>query len=238
MRRPAAVTALFALAALVPAGCVSLRRSPEVRFFVLRALVEPPAVLETPPAGQLGLLPARVPAALARPQLVSAPAPGELRVDPLVRWAEPLDEGVTRTLAENLGALLPRQRVLRWPWPAGASLRARLSVELQAFGPQPDGVGLRGELTLLDPKSERALVRRSFALARPTLAPPASGGGTRGRPGTAERETVEAMSALLADLARLAAQSVAELPPAENPASPSGSGAGSESGSGTAVPGH
>ena len=113
-------------------------------------------------------MPVRVPESLARPQLVTAVAPGELRVDPLQRWAEPLDEGATRTLAENLAALLPRFRVVRAPWPASTPLRARLSVELSAFGPQPDGaVQPRRLYVLLDPKEERALARQAFSLARP-----------------------------------------------------------------------
>jgi uncharacterized lipoprotein YmbA len=192
---------LLAVAGLVAASaCVSLQRSPEARYFVLRPLAEPDSVPATGEETLLGVLQARIPDALDRPQIVALAAPGELRVDPLRRWAEPLDEGVTRTLAENLGALLPRHRMLRSPWPASAPLRARLAVELSAFGPQADGgVRLEGRFTILQPRDERALVRRTFALLRP----PAAGG---------EAATVESMSALLADLARQVATAVEALP--------------------------
>jgi uncharacterized lipoprotein YmbA len=186
-------------AAAAAAGCVSLKRSPEARYFVLRPLAEPAAARDTPEESLLGLYAVRLPGSLARPQLVTTVAPGELRVDPLQRWAEPLDEGATRTLAENLAALLPRFRVVRAPWPAATPLHARLSVEVRSFGPQPDGsAGLAGSYVLLDPRQERALERQAFSYARPL--PPGSGGAA----------AAEAMSALLADLARRVATAVEE----------------------------
>jgi uncharacterized lipoprotein YmbA len=199
-RRPGLALALPATLTVL-AGCVHLARGPEERYFVLRAVAEPaPAPAGARPETLLGLLPVRVPAALARAQLVSVTAPGELRLDPLRRWAEPLDEGVTRTLAENLAVLLPRHRVLRSPWPAAATLRARAVVDLRAFGPQADGaVRLEGSFTLLEAREERALARETFTLASP--AGPAGG-----------REAVEAMSALVADLARRVASAVEALP--------------------------
>jgi uncharacterized lipoprotein YmbA len=199
VRTPTLAVAL--LSTLAVSGCVSLKRSPEASYFVLRSLAEPTAAPDSGEESLLGVLQARVPDALDRPQIVAVTAPGELRVDPLHRWAEPLQEGVTRTLAENLGALLPRHRLLRSPWPASAPLRARLAVELSAFGPQPDGgVRLEGRFSILQPRDERALVRRTFTLARP----PVAGG---------EAAAVESMSALLAELARQVATAVESLPP-------------------------
>lgn len=190
---------------LALAGCVSLKRTPEARYFALRSLLAPSAEAQVAADGPLvGLLAVRVPGHLDRPQLVSWTAPQELRIDELLRWAEPLDEGATRTLAENLGALLPRHRVVRSPWPASTALRARVAVELRAFGPQADGtVRLEGVFAILEARAERPLVRQAFALERPT-----PGGATGGR------EPVEAMSELVADLARRVAAAVDGLPPA------------------------
>ena len=114
----------------------------------------------------------RIPGALDRPQLVAWTAPNELRLDELQRWAEPLDEGTTRTLAENLAALLPRR-----PHPARALAgsrplpRCRVATELRVFGLQPDGeVRLEASFVLLAPKEERVLARRSFAASRKPVA--------------------------------------------------------------------
>ncbi len=200
--RPAAL--LAALALLAVAGCVPLQRTPEPRFFVLRSLAAPlappvPAVDGDRPVAVLGV---RIPDHLERPQLVVWAAPNELRIDEFLRWAEPLDAGITRTLADDLQALLPSDRVVRAPWPASTRPRCRLATELRVFGTQPDGrVTIEGSYTLLSPAEDRALVRRSFALARPAQA----GSWDPGR-------SVEAMSELLSELAKQIAASVQSLP--------------------------
>ena len=103
MRARLAVASWAALG-VVLASCVSLKRTPEARFFVLRSLAEPAATPAPPLAkhGLVGVLPVRLPGHLERPQLVTWAAPGELRIDEFVRWGEPLDAGLTRTVTENL----------------------------------------------------------------------------------------------------------------------------------------
>jgi uncharacterized lipoprotein YmbA len=212
LARAAAVSGFVAVGgglAAVTCGlsaCVSLKRTPEARFFVLRSLVEPPASA-TPerPAGIVGVLPTRLPGHLERPQVVTWKAPGELRVDEFLRWAEPIDAGVTRTLVENLDALLPEYPVLSSPWPASVVPRCRVRVELRVFGPQPNGeVRLEGRFLVLPGKRERPYVLRSTSLRRGPFpngaAPPDAGVG------------VEAMSELLADLAREIGAVVRALP--------------------------
>jgi hypothetical protein len=201
--------------ALALAGCVSLKRTPEARFFVLRALAEPPTAADAPATtGLFGLLPVVLPGYIDRPQLVSWVAPGELRIDEYLRWAEPLDAGLARTLAANLEVLLPGSRVIRSPWPSAARLRCRVRVELQRFGPQTSGeVRLEGRFALLPTDGERPLVARPVAFTRGPLA--VSGGSVDPVAG------VDAMSDLLAELAREVAAAVGALPsPAD--ASPPG----------------
>jgi uncharacterized protein len=203
---------LFGAAGLVlaVAGCVSLKRTPEARFFVLESLLEPPEGVATQgPAGPLGLLPVVLPRYLDRAQVVTWSAAGELKIDEFLRWAEPLDAGVSRTLAENLSALLPETLVVRAPWPSKTRLRCRLRVELERFGPQTNGeVQLEGRFELLQPREERALMVRPVSLRRGLStagAVPDAGAG------------VEAMSQLVADLAKEIAAAVRELPPPETP---------------------
>jgi uncharacterized lipoprotein YmbA len=200
------VIAATAAMALGPAGCVSLKRTPEARFFVLRSLVEPPEAPARPaPAGLVGVLPVRLPGHLERPQLVTWAGPGELRIDEYLRWAEPIDAGVGRTLAENLDALLLAHPVIRSPWPAAVIPFCRVRVDLRVFGLQESGeVRLEGRWMLLPGKGERPLVNRSTSLRRGPL--PAGPGGADAAAG------VEAMSALLADLAKEIAAAVEALP--------------------------
>jgi uncharacterized lipoprotein YmbA len=210
MRAKLPVTvALLALGA--HAGCVSLKRTSEARFFALRPVAEaPPDPPGESTTNVVGVLPVVLPGHLARPQIVAWSGPGEVRIDEFLRWAEPLDSGVLRVVAENLETLLPSERIIKAPWPASTPLRCRVRVELVHFGPQPGGgVELSGRFVLLPERSERAVVSRAVDLRRD----PAPGSSD---PGGA----VEAMSALLAELAGQIASAITALPadPAEKPA--------------------
>jgi uncharacterized lipoprotein YmbA len=204
--RPRTVAFLPCLAlAVAVAGCVSLKRTPEARFFVLRSLAEPPDVTAIQPAVRLvGLLPVRIPGYVDRPQLVTWTRPGELRIDEFLRWAEPLDAAITRTVAENLDTLLPETRVIRAPWSAGVKPRCRVRVELMQFGPQADGaVRLEGRYGVLPAREERPIVSKPIGLRRGPLTGPQTDPGVG----------VEAMSELLRDLAREIAVALREVPP-------------------------
>jgi uncharacterized lipoprotein YmbA len=202
----AGATALLAGLAVGAAGCLSLKRTPEARFFVLRAVAEPvPASAEGALAGIVTVLPVRLPDHLDRPQVVTWTAPGELGINEFVRWGEPLDAGITRALAEDLAVLLPEHRVLRYPWAAAVKPRCRVAADVQVFGLQPSAeVRLEGRWALLPGDGERPLFRAPVSLGRGPLAH-ASG---RVEPGAA----VEALSALLADLSRAIADRVRALP--------------------------
>jgi uncharacterized protein len=197
----------LAVAGLALGGCVSLKRTPEARFFVLRSVVEPaPPASET--AGLVGVLPVRLPGHLDRPQLVTWKAPNELRIDEFLRWAEPLDLGLVRTLAENLDALLPDHRVVRSPWPAGVEPRCRVMVGLRLFGLQDNGeVRLEGRWALLPASDERPLNWGLASLRRGPLA--------TGPAGSDPGAGVEAMSELLGDLGRQIATAIRKLPAEE-----------------------
>jgi len=201
-RRLPATAALLALGALI--GCVPLKRTSEARFFALRPVAEAPkAPASVSDPSIVGVLPVSLPGALARPQLVTWSAPGEVRIDEFLRWTEPLDSGVLRVLAADLEILLPSDRVIRAPWAASTVLRCRVRAELYDFGPQPGGeVSLSGRFVLLPERSERPLATRDVDLRRD----PAPGPKDAGR-------SVEAMSALLADLAGQIAEAIAALPP-------------------------
>ena len=194
--------AVALLAAGALAGCVSLKRTPEARFFALRPVAELPAspIPSDPGGGIVGVLPVFLPGFLDRPQLVAWSGPGEVRIDEFLRWAEPLDASVQRVLAEDLEALLPSHRVITSPWARSTPLRCRVRVALVRFGPQPGGeVSLVGRFVLLSAQSERALLSRDVELRRD--------------PGQADTgHAVEAMSALVADLAAQIADAIGALP--------------------------
>jgi len=186
-------------------ACVTLRRTEEARFFVLRAEA-PPVAGEAAgaPEGAIGLLPVRLPGHLNRPQLVTESGPNELIINEFARWAEPLEPALSRVLAENLATLLAHHRVLQAPFPAAAALPSRVVVEIESFAPQKSGeVRLDGRFTLLDPKEGRTLAQRPFHLRRGPV--PVGVEGVDAAAGTA------AMSRLLLDLAEQIAEAVREM---------------------------
>jgi uncharacterized protein len=200
MRITRSVVALLAAGAL--AGCVPLKRTPEARFFTLRPVAERPASPASNAAGPgiVGVLPVSLPGFLERPQLVAWSAPGEVRVDEFRRWAEPLDASVQRVLTEDLETLLPSHRVIHSPWARSTTVQCRVRAELVRFGLQPGGeVALTGRFVVLPAQSERPLLSRDVELRRD---------GARADPG----RVVEAMSALVADLAAEMAQAIGTLP--------------------------
>ena len=71
------------------AGCVSLKRTSEARFFALRPAAEArEAPVSESAASIVGVLPVFLPAHLQRPQFVAWSGPGELRIDEFLRWTD------------------------------------------------------------------------------------------------------------------------------------------------------
>ncbi len=120
---------------LLVAGCIDLGgRTPPTRFFLLVAGVPTPNGMEHPDSGALVVVERPLlPAYLNRPQLVSYQAPGEVVIAPFSRWAEPLDVGMARVLAENLQRLWPATRVVAGEVPPGGVSPLRLRMQVQRF---------------------------------------------------------------------------------------------------------
>ena len=125
------------LLTLALAGCFGARADPST-FFQLSPV--PPPAAQSPVAASVGLGPVTVPAYLDRLQLVTRLSDNQLDVNETERWAEPLDEGITRTLQVNLAALLPGSTYVRYPWYADEAPDYAVQLELRRF--EGDGVGL------------------------------------------------------------------------------------------------
>jgi uncharacterized lipoprotein YmbA len=205
------------LLGLTLCGCVSLKRSEEARFFVLRSFPRVAAQAEILP-GAVGVMEVRLPGHLERPQIVTEAGPNELRIDEFVRWAEPLGPATTRVLVENLAGRLPERLVLEAPWRSGTELLCRVVLDVESFAPQADGsVRLVGRWALQAPDSARALALRGFNLERGPVPVRSSG--------VDATAAAAAMSELLAELSDQIAAAVRELPapPIAEPQEPAGS---------------
>jgi len=130
MRRPATLAILCAAAALV-AGCGT---SPPSRFYTLSATATPASSSSTL---LIAVGPVTVPAVVDRPEIVVSTGPNEVRLDDFNRWASPLQDGLSRAVAENLVAILGTPRVTRFPQPLATDPEYRVAIEVRTFESLP-----------------------------------------------------------------------------------------------------
>jgi len=118
--------------ALVAAGCSFLHPKPDrTRYLVLTAQAKR---TDGPRfTGTVGLDQLTLPEYLQRPELVSRLQSNELHVADEDRWAEPLHDGVTRTLRADLATRLGLARVLAPPWETAAPPDVTLDVDVRRF---------------------------------------------------------------------------------------------------------
>jgi uncharacterized protein len=150
-------------------GLVACASTP-ARFYILNTLpaseTVPATVAERGPV--IGVGPITLPKYLDRPQIVTRASRNQLALGEFDRWAEPLQDNISRVLAENLARLIPTDQVLLQAWPRSATLDYQVTVEVLQF----DG-WLGGESTLLARWSildgaEHELFNRMVHLHAPT----------------------------------------------------------------------
>lgn len=164
--RLALVTLVISLLAL--GACAS---TPS-RFYVLNPL----SASETTPATAaergpvIGLGPITFPKYLDRPQIVTRASRYQLTLGEFDRWAEPLQDNVSRVLAENLALLIPTDHILLHAWPRSSPVDYQVKVEVLNF----DG-GLGGESVLLALWSILDGAERQLMTQRTSLNTPVGG---------------------------------------------------------------
>jgi uncharacterized lipoprotein YmbA len=187
---PVLVTALLA------AGC--LGGTAPTRFYVL-APVDGPAVAGARPL-TVGIGPVAVAGYLDRPQIVTRPAADKIDLGEFDQWGEPLRDGISRVLAEDLSRQLPAAKISVFPWRGVDGVRYQVLVDIMRFdGPAAGETSLEARWRILD-----ALTTKELAAKTSRLTEPAGGSGYT--------MTVSAMSRALAALSRDIAQTLVALP--------------------------
>jgi len=127
-----------ALVAAVIGGCGTTAPS---RFYTLAST----ASGDRAPAVGTGVMvgPVSVPASVDRPEFVVHVAPNRVEVDEFNRWAAPLGEGIARTVAGDLAALLGTPDVATAPF-ANFDPVYRVTINVQRFD------SVQGEAALLE----------------------------------------------------------------------------------------
>lgn len=163
MTRPELRSLAFALIGLALAGCAGSEPS---NYYLLSSLPAPETPIRPTPSDQLavGVGPVTMPMYLDRPQLVTRASPNRLDLAEFDRWAEPLRDMFSRTLAENLSALIGTDLVYLLPRRRVPELDYQVAVEVFRFDRSADGeVKLLARWTIsADEQATTLLTRRTL----------------------------------------------------------------------------
>jgi len=132
----------FLIPLIMTVACVGT--SPAAKFYLLEPISKDaaePGVTGDEPV--LALVPVRIPHYLERVQLVTSSGRNTYRFDELNRWAESLDDNMSRVILQNLSTLMPANVVLSTSQQARKA-RAQLAVTVLDFYIDPLG---RAKLT-------------------------------------------------------------------------------------------
>jgi uncharacterized protein len=143
---------------LLASGCSS---SPPSRYYNLSAINTGGA---TASSISIAVGPVAVPAMVDRPQIVVVTGPNEVRLDEFNRWAAPLQNNISRVVAENLTVLLGTPRVTLLSFDADY----RTAIEVQSFESAPGSAATLDAIWTVrrskDGKTETGRTRVSEAL--------------------------------------------------------------------------
>ncbi len=141
-----------------------------------------------------------LPGYLDRQQLVSRSGTGTVRMNPNQLWAEPLDTGISRVMAMNLGRLTNSLNIQPVETFVTMEYARLLEIRVSRFEPDASGQLILECAWKLQPVSGRVTNTRPFRTVVPI-----DGGG---QPTGPQEATVRAMNEALARLARQIARSL------------------------------
>jgi len=132
MTRRLVAIAIPCVVVVLAVGCGS---SPNSRFYTLSATPAPAPGTSSDVSVAVG--PVTVPAIIDRPQIVVSAGPNQVRLDEFNRWAAPLQDNISRVVADNLSAILGTPRVSLFPQTMSAAADYRVAIQVQSFDTAP-----------------------------------------------------------------------------------------------------
>jgi len=128
---------LIGAVALVAAACFGPKADPTTFWVLSPVAARAPGTGAAGPA--VGLGPVTLPEYLRRPQMVTRVDDHQVRVDEFSRWAEPLDDMLTETLAEEIRAEVRPASLVMYPWRANQIPELWVKVQVDRFEPAASG---------------------------------------------------------------------------------------------------
>jgi uncharacterized protein len=158
------------LCAVVPLGFAACRSEP-TNFYLLTPVQDADDGSDTQSAAGpwIGVGPIEVPSYLDRPQIVLQTTAGAVTMGEFDRWAEPLRDGISRVLGENLAVLVPTNRVTTFPWRRATAIDYQVVVQLIALDADTEGnVFLAARWAVMGPGGNVELLRSQTRLTHPS----------------------------------------------------------------------
>jgi uncharacterized protein len=185
---------------MVLTGCAN---TPPTRFFVLSPVsdVEKMGNREGGRCFAIGIGPVKTPEYLNQPEIVTRITQNEVRVDEFAKWAEPLDNNISRALAENLSSRLCIRTISLFPWRGQTPIDYRIEVQvIQMDGNLGESASLDVAWSIMEGNGHK---KSPLLTKRSTYKEP-TGGGDHGA-------FVSAQSHNLASLSREIAEAILEI---------------------------
>ena len=190
MRRLILLAIIIFGTSTVMSGCGS---SAVTRYYVLAPLsnsesgVKPEGNKDNP---AIGIGPVQFPKYLDRPQIVTRSGRNQIDIGDFDQWAEPLKNNFTNVITENLSVLIPRERIVIYPWSRSTPIGYQVLIEVTRFEGELGGDSrLTARWSVLAKDKKRVLSRRTSNFRESS-----NGSGFRG--------TVSAMNRTLEELSR------------------------------------
>lgn len=122
--------ALVIAISLSLSACIGGRSEP-VSYQLLTPRAEPNTA--APLTGRtIGVGPVQIAQFLQRPQIVTHNGGSALQVDPILRWGEPLEQGIQRVLLQNISALTGAE-TRNFPWRQNATPEYAVRIDVIDF---------------------------------------------------------------------------------------------------------
>lgn len=157
------------LSLLVLSACGT---TPASSHYRLSALAPLPSVAD---GLSLGVGPVNIPEYLNRDGLVRADGANALRIAGNERWAEPLEDGVTRVTILNLAGLLDTQDIRRFPWHPERAPQIGIKLNVLTLDTEQTKATLVAEWLVYQTDGEQPATRRLTRYEEPLAGAPAPG---------------------------------------------------------------
>ena len=108
----------------------------------------------------LGLGPIHLPEYLDRPQMVVAVGDNQYQFDEKNRWAERLDQNLSRVLAQQLAADLGIEQVIRHPWAQRQTIDYQITLDVLTFHQTASGENRLSAQWQIKQQEQSLLIKR------------------------------------------------------------------------------